>query len=120
MAVEDVFHITGRGTVVTGRIEEGLLRVGDEVSIDGGQTVRVDGIEAFRKTVEEADTGDNVGVLFSKLERDQIARGAVLTGAGLGSSSFQPPVPPPAPAPNPFADEVPEQLLPQPHSFEGP
>jgi translation elongation factor EF-Tu-like GTPase len=101
MTVQDVFFIHGRGLVTTGKVEEGPLRVGDEVSIDGGETVRVDGIEAFRKTLEEANAGDNVGVLFSHLEKNHIARGAVLSGGGWTPAG---PTPPAQPSPNPFGE----------------
>lgn len=106
MTVQDVFFIRGRGLVATGKVEEGPLRVGDEVTIDGRETVRVDGIEAFRKVLEEANAGDNVGVLFGKLERDHIAKGAVLTSAGVAPPPAQAPAAsePAAPAPNPFGD----------------
>jgi translation elongation factor EF-Tu-like GTPase len=83
MTVEDVFHIRNRGTVTTGRVELGSLRVGDEVQIDGGPVIRVDGIEAFRKLLDEAHEGDNIGLLFKDLDRDQVKRGAVITGMGL-------------------------------------
>jgi translation elongation factor EF-Tu-like GTPase len=79
MTVDDVFSITGRGTVATGKVELGPLRVGDKVRINE-ETVRVDGIEAFRKTLEEADAGDNVGLLFGKLSKNKVQRGDVITG----------------------------------------
>jgi translation elongation factor EF-Tu-like GTPase len=79
MTVEDVFSIRGRGTVATGKVELGPLRKGDEVRIND-ETLRVDGIEAFRKLIEEANAGDNVGLLFSKLKKDKIQRGDVITG----------------------------------------
>jgi translation elongation factor EF-Tu-like GTPase len=79
MTVEDVFSIRGRGTVATGKIELGPLRVGDKVRINE-ETVRVDGIEAFRKTLDEANAGDNVGLLFGKLSKNKIQRGDVITG----------------------------------------
>lgn len=82
MTVEDVFFIRGRGAVATGRIEEGTLRVGDEVVIGGAGPFRVDGIEMFRKVLDEAHAGDNIGVLFKKLEREQIPRGAIITAVG--------------------------------------
>jgi translation elongation factor EF-Tu-like GTPase len=81
LTVDDVFSIRGRGTVVTGEVELGSVRVGDEVRIDGGGAVRLDGIEAFRKVLNEAQAGDNVGLLFSTLSRDDIRRGAVITDA---------------------------------------
>ncbi|RDH80632.1 elongation factor Tu [Mycolicibacterium moriokaense] len=85
MTVEDVFVIRKRGVVATGRVESGVLRVGDTVHIDGGPGVRVDAIETFRKAIDEANVGDNVGVLFKKLEKSDIARGAVLTATGDAS-----------------------------------
>jgi translation elongation factor EF-Tu-like GTPase len=83
MTIEDVFAIRGRGTVATGRVESGQLRVGDEVRVNGVLSVRVDGIEAFRKTLNEANVGDNIGVLFKSLERSQLDRGDVLTAPSV-------------------------------------
>ena len=83
MTIEDVFSIRGRGTVATGRVESGLLRVGDEVRVNDTVAVTVDGIEAFRKELTEANVGDNVGVLFRTLERIQLNRGDVLTAPNL-------------------------------------
>jgi hypothetical protein len=96
MTVDDVFSIRGRGTVVTGQIEDGTLAVGDEVLINGARQVRVDGIEAFRKTLKQASAGDNVGILLHELDRNDVKRDDVLTGAGDGISL--PPVGPVAPA----------------------
>jgi translation elongation factor EF-Tu-like GTPase len=79
MTVEDVFSIRGRGTVATGKVELGPLRVGDKVRINE-ETVRVDGIAAFRKTLDEANAGDNVGLLFGKLSKNKVQRGDVITG----------------------------------------
>jgi elongation factor Tu len=79
MTVEDVFTITGRGTVATGRVESGQLRVGDEVRVNDTLTVRVDAIEAFRKKLTEANVGDNIGVLFKSLKRSELNRGDVLS-----------------------------------------
>ena len=86
MPVEDVFTITGRGTVGTGRIERGRVKVGDEIEIVGLQekarkTV-VTGIEMFRKLLDEGIAGDNVGVLLRGIERDDIERGQVLAKPG--------------------------------------
>jgi elongation factor Tu len=86
MAVEDVFTITGRGTVVTGRVERGTLKVGDEVEIVGlseekRKTV-VTGIEMFRKQLDEAMAGDNVGVLLRGITKDEVERGQVLAKPG--------------------------------------
>ena len=82
MTVEDVFVIRNRGVVATGRVESGTLRVGDAVQIDGTLDARVDAIEVFRKSVDDANVGDNIGVLFKKLEKSQLDRGSVITAAG--------------------------------------
>ena len=82
MTVEDVFAIRNRGTVATGRVESGTLRVGDTVQIDGTLKARVDAIEVFRKSIEAANVGDNIGVLFKDVEKSQLDRGSVLTAAG--------------------------------------
>jgi elongation factor Tu len=81
MTVEDVFVIRGRGVVATGRVESGQLRVGDELQVNSGLTVRVDGIEAFRKALAEATVGDNIGVLFRSLDKGQLSPGDVLSSA---------------------------------------
>lgn len=81
MTVEDVFVIRRRGTVATGRVESGTLRVGDTVQIDGALVARVDAIEVFRKSVDEAGVGDNIGVLFKDIEKGQVDRGSVLTAS---------------------------------------
>ena len=86
MAVEDVFSITGRGTVATGRIERGLVKIGEEVDIVGliekpKKTV-VTGIEMFRKLLDEGQAGDNVGVLLRGIEKADIERGQVLAKPG--------------------------------------
>ncbi|GIW06012.1 MAG: elongation factor Tu [Dehalococcoidia bacterium] len=85
MPVEDVFGIKGRGTVVTGRIERGIVRVGDEVEIVGfGESRRtvVTGVEMFKKTLDEGQAGDNVGCLLRGVERDEVERGQVLCKPG--------------------------------------
>ena len=86
MPVEDVFTITGRGTVATGRVERGVLHVGDEVEIVGlseeSRKVVVTGIEMFRKLLDEAQAGDNVGVLLRGVQRTDIERGQVLAKSG--------------------------------------
>ena len=82
MTVEDVFVIRNRGVVTTGRVESGTLRVGDTVQIDGTLDARVDGIEVFRKSIDEARAGDNIGVLFRGIDKSQVNRGSVLTAAG--------------------------------------
>ena len=81
MTVADVFAIRNRGTVATGRVESGTLRVGDTVHIDGTLEARVDAIEVFRKTIGEANVGENVGVLFKGVEKSQLNRGSVLTSS---------------------------------------
>ena len=86
MAVEDVFGIKGRGTVVTGRIDRGIVNTGDQVDIVGmgeGHTgVVVTGVEMFRKTLDEGQAGDNVGLLLRGIERDQVERGQVMAKPG--------------------------------------
>ena len=85
MPVEDVFGIKGRGTVVTGRIERGIVKVGDEVEIVGlGETRKtvVTGVEMFKKTLDQGEAGDNVGCLLRGIERDDIERGQVLAKGG--------------------------------------
>jgi translation elongation factor EF-Tu-like GTPase len=82
MTVEDVFMIRRRGVVATGRVDSGTLRVGETVQIDGTLEARVDAIEVFRKSVDEANVGDNIGVLFKDIEKGQVDRGSVLTAAG--------------------------------------
>ncbi|OBK15857.1 EF-Tu/IF-2/RF-3 family GTPase [Mycobacterium asiaticum] len=79
MTVQDVFVIRGRGAVATGRVEYGELSVGDQVRINDGPAVRVDAIEQFRKKVDTATTGDNIGILLSKLAKDELAAGDVIT-----------------------------------------
>jgi len=81
MAVEDVFTITGRGTVATGRIERGTIKIGDSVEIVGirnTKTTTITGIEMFQKTLESGVAGDNVGILLRGVTRDDIERGMVL------------------------------------------
>jgi len=85
MSVEDVFTITGRGTVATGRIERGKVKVGEEVDIVGlGPTKKtvVTGVEMFRKLLDEGLAGDNVGALLRGVEREDIQRGQVLAKPG--------------------------------------
>ncbi|MFQ5856193.1 MAG: elongation factor Tu [Anaerolineae bacterium] len=86
MPIEDVFSIKGRGTVVTGRVERGVVHVGEEVEIIGLQdeidkTV-VTGVEMFRKTLDEGRAGDNIGVLLRGIDRDEVERGQVLAKPG--------------------------------------
>ena len=85
MAVEDVFSITGRGTVGTGRIERGRVKVGEEIEIIGLKPTRksiVTGVEMFRKLLDEGIAGDNVGVLLRGIEKDDLQRGMVLAKPG--------------------------------------
>ena len=86
MPIEDVFSITGRGTVATGRVERGMLKVSDEVEIIGlteeRRKVVVTGIEMFRKLLDHAETGDNIGALLRGIQRDEIQRGQVLCATG--------------------------------------
>ena len=85
MPVEDVFSIKGRGTVVTGRIERGLVKVNDSVEIVGmkaTQTTVVTGVEMFRKSLDEGQAGDNVGLLVRGIEKHQVERGQVLAKPG--------------------------------------
>nr|QCI04742.1 Translation elongation factor Tu [Bornetia secundiflora] len=85
MAVEDVFSITGRGTVATGRIERGIIKVGDTIEIVGlqdTQTTTITGLEMFQKTLEEGMAGDNIGILLRGIQKQQIQRGMVLAQPG--------------------------------------
>jgi len=86
MPVEDVFTITGRGTVATGRIEKGILKLGEEVEIvglvDTPKKTVVTGIEMFRKSLDEAECGDNAGLLLRGIQRDEIQRGQVIAKPG--------------------------------------
>ena len=86
MPVEDVFSITGRGTVATGRVERGVVKTGDNVEIVGmteeARTVVVTGVEMFRKILDEAQAGDNIGALLRGVQRDEIERGQVLAKPG--------------------------------------
>ena len=86
MPVEDVFSITGRGTVATGRVESGVLHVSDKVEIVGikeeTRKVVVTGVEMFRKLLDEAQAGDNIGALLRGVQRDEIERGQVLCQPG--------------------------------------
>jgi elongation factor Tu len=85
MSIEDVFTITGRGTVVTGRVERGQLKLNDEVEIVGlrdTQKTVVTGIEMFRKTLDYAEAGDNAGVLLRGISREDVERGQVLAKPG--------------------------------------
>jgi elongation factor Tu len=86
MPVEDVFSITGRGTVATGRVERGTVKVGDTIEIvgltDESTTTVVTGVEMFRKLLDKAEAGDNIGVLLRGIQKDEIERGQVLCKPG--------------------------------------
>ncbi|HUC87164.1 MAG TPA: EF-Tu/IF-2/RF-3 family GTPase, partial [Candidatus Saccharimonadales bacterium] len=85
MPIEDVFSIKGRGTVATGRIEQGKVSTGDEIEIIGIRPTKkttVTGVEMFKKLLNDAQAGDNVGVLLRGIERDDIERGQVLAKPG--------------------------------------
>jgi elongation factor Tu len=85
MPIEDVFSISGRGTVVTGRVERGVVKVGDEVEIVGlrpTQKTTVTGVEMFRKLLDQGQAGDNVGVLLRGTKREEVERGQVLAKPG--------------------------------------
>jgi elongation factor Tu len=90
MTIEDVFSIRGRGTVVTGRIEQGTISVGDTVQLERpgfSTTVVVDGVETFRRSVKGAQAGDNVGLLLRDVSKDEVQKGDVLAGSGYQFSS---------------------------------
>ncbi len=85
MPIEDVFSISGRGTVVTGRIERGVVKVGDEIEIVGlrpTQKTTVTGVEMFRKELDQGEAGDNVGVLLRGTKKEEVERGQVLAQPG--------------------------------------
>jgi elongation factor Tu len=85
MAVEDVFSISGRGTVVTGRVERGIIKVGDEVEILGirpTQKTVATGVEMFRKLLDQGQAGDNIGVLLRGTKKDEVERGQVVAKPG--------------------------------------
>ena len=85
MPIEDVFSISGRGTVVTGRVERGIINVGDEVEIIGikdTQKTTCTGVEMFRKLLDSGEAGDNIGALIRGIDRDQVERGQVLAKPG--------------------------------------
>jgi elongation factor Tu len=85
MPIEDVFSISGRGTVVTGRVERGIIKVGEEVEIVGIKDTHkttCTGVEMFRKLLDEGRAGDNVGVLLRGIKRDEVERGQVLAHPG--------------------------------------
>ena len=85
MPIEDVFSISGRGTVVTGRVEQGVLKVGDEIEIVGlrpTQKTVCTGVEMFRKLLDQGQAGDNIGVLLRGTKREEVERGQVLAAPG--------------------------------------
>jgi elongation factor Tu len=85
MPVEDVFSITGRGTVVTGKIETGVVNTGEEIEIVGirdTQTTTITGVEMFRKILDEGQAGDNVGLLLRGIDKEQVERGQVCCAKG--------------------------------------
>jgi elongation factor Tu len=89
LPIEDVFSISGRGTVVTGRVERGIIKVGEEVEIVGiKDTVKstCTGVEMFRKLLDEGRAGENCGVLLRGIKREDIQRGQVLAKPGTASS----------------------------------
>ena len=92
MPVEDVFSISGRGTVVTGRVERGIVKVGDEIEIVGigrRRRRRVTGVEMFRKLLDEGPAGDNVGVLLRGTKREEVERGQVLAQTGFDHAAHE-------------------------------
>ena len=86
MPVEDVFSITGRGTVATGRIETGVVNTSDEVAIIGmgaqGKKTTITGVEMFRKILDRGEAGDNVGLLLRGIDKEEISRGMVIAKTG--------------------------------------
>ena len=79
MVVEDVFVIRRRGTVATGRVESGQVSVGDTVRVNDGESFEVSGVETFRKKLDTAGPGENVGLVLREAEKGQVNRGDVLT-----------------------------------------
>jgi elongation factor Tu len=85
LPIEDVFSISGRGTVVTGRVERGIIKVGDEVEIVGirpTQKTTITGVEMFRKLLDQGEAGDNIGALLRGTKREEVERGQVLAAPG--------------------------------------
>jgi elongation factor Tu len=85
MPIEDVFSISGRGTVVTGRVERGIIKVGEEVEIVGLKATMktvVTGVEMFRKLLDQGEAGDNIGALLRGTKREEVERGQVLAAPG--------------------------------------
>src|SRR5574337_161814 len=93
MPIEDVFSISGRGTVVTGRVERGIIKVGDEVELVGIREIQrtvVTGVEMFRKLLDQGQAGDNVGLLLRGTKREEVERGQVVAKTGPNSTSGRP------------------------------
>ena len=89
MPIEDIFSITGRGTVVTGRVERGIVKVGEEIEIVGVHDTRktvVTGVEMFRKLLDEGQAGDNIGALLRGIDKEEVERGPG-AGRSRGASS---------------------------------
>ena len=85
MPIEDIFSISGRGTVVTGRIERGIVKVGEEMEIVGFRDTQkkvITGVEMFKKLLDRGEAGDNVGLLVRGLEKDDVERGQVVAKPG--------------------------------------
>ena len=93
MPIEDVFSISGRGTVVTGRVERGIVKVGDEdrnrIGIKDTTKTTCTGVEMFRKLLDEGRAGENVGVLLRGTKREEVERGQVLAEAGFNYTSYK-------------------------------
>ena len=89
MSIQDVFSITGRGTVVVGHIEKGQIHIGEEVTLQStGTSVTVTGIEMFRKTLDSASAGDNVGLLLRGIDKNEVFSGDVLV-KGTNTSAYR-------------------------------
>ena len=85
MPIEDIFSISGRGTVVTGRVERGMVKVGEEMEIVGFRETQkrvITGVEMFKKLLDQGEAGDNVGLLVRGLEKDEVERGQVVAKPG--------------------------------------
>jgi elongation factor Tu len=92
MPIEDVFSISGRGTVVTGRVERGIVKVGEEVEIIGIRDTKkttVTGVEMFRKLLDQGQAGDNIGALIRGIGREDVERGQVLCKPGFGDAAHE-------------------------------
>ena len=92
MPIEDVFSITGRGTVVTGKVEQGVIHTGDEVEIVGirpTQKTVCTGVEMFRKILDEGQAGDNIGALLRGTKKEEVERGQVLAKPGVDHAAHR-------------------------------